>query len=141
MTQVYEKENLDERIAESVGWLCFCPTPWESMGNDAQQRRVSFKLSNQISLFGTDVTCIQQKTIKRNGHVVIVDEEWTLHDVPFGDNFQVFFSFFTHYIRLTLMTSYKPITEGQVQIPTSAYFCSSWTTLPTLHDSLVYHSA
>jgi hypothetical protein len=101
--QIYEKENLHERIAENVGWLCYCPTPWESMGADVQQRRVSFKLSNRISLFGTNVTCIQQKTVKRSGHGVIVDEIWTLHDVPFGDNFQVY-TLFTFPFSLTTMS-------------------------------------
>ncbi|MCO5559948.1 hypothetical protein L7F22_013552 [Adiantum nelumboides] len=87
---IYEKENLDEKIAEKTGHLNYFPTPWESTGdNVVEQRRVTFKLSNQISLFGTNVTCIQQKTKQADGHAFYIDEVLTLHDVPFGDNFQI----------------------------------------------------
>lgn len=90
MVQMYEKENLEEKIAEKAGWLEYCPTPWESMGEEGvQQRQISFKLSKQISLFGTNVTCIQQKTHRNDGHACYVDEVLTLHDVPFGDYFQI----------------------------------------------------
>ncbi|KAI5059333.1 hypothetical protein GOP47_0025652 [Adiantum capillus-veneris] len=87
---IYEREKLDEKIAEKTGHLNYFPTPWESMADDnVQQRRATFKLSNQISLFGTNVTCIQQKTKQADGHAVFLDEVLTLHDVPFGDNFQI----------------------------------------------------
>ena len=90
MLQIFE-ESLDESIAEKVGWLSYCSMPWESTSNDVQQRHVNFKLSNQISLFGTKVTSIQQKTVKLkgNGHALTIDEDWSLHDVPYGENFQV----------------------------------------------------
>lgn len=90
MTMIYEKEKLDEKIAEKAGWLNYDATPWECVGGDAvQQRRVTFKLSNQISLFETNVTCVQQKTKQADEHALFVDELLTLHDVPFGDNFQI----------------------------------------------------
>ncbi|KAH6558940.1 hypothetical protein KP509_1Z037100 [Ceratopteris richardii] len=87
---IFEKEKLDEKIAERTGLLNYMPTPWESVGDDnVQQRRVTYKLSNQISLFGTNVTSIQQKMIKADRHALHLDEVLTLHDVPFGDNFQI----------------------------------------------------
>lgn len=90
LVSIYEKEKLEEKIAEKTGRLNYLPTPWESMGEDGvQQRRVTFKLSNQISLFGTNVTCIQQKTKQEDGQSLHMDEVLTLHDVPFGDNFQI----------------------------------------------------
>ena len=111
MLQIFE-ESLDESIAEKVGWLSYCPTPWESASNDVQQRRVNFQLSNQISLFGTKVTSIQQKTVKGkgNGHALTVDEDWALHDVPYGENFQVSLSlsffFFVKFV-LAITWSYE----------------------------------
>lgn len=89
MVRIFEK-NLDERIAEKVGWLAYSPSSWEIAGDDVQERCLSFQLSNQIALFGAKVTCIQQKTAKEYGHSLIVEEDWTLHDVPtVGEYFQV----------------------------------------------------
>lgn len=89
MVQMYEEENLDEKIAEKAGWLEYCPTPWEIVSEEGvRQRQISFRLSKQISLFETYVTCIQQKSQQNEGHTCI-DEMLTLHDVPFGDYFQI----------------------------------------------------
>ncbi|KAH7306526.1 hypothetical protein KP509_22G016900 [Ceratopteris richardii] len=90
LLSIFENEKLEEKIAKKMGRLNYVPTAWESMGDDnVQQRRVSYKLSNQISLFGTTVTSIQQKTKLADGHTLYLDEVLTLHDVPFGDNFQI----------------------------------------------------
>jgi hypothetical protein len=100
MVRIFEK-NLDERIAEKVGWLAYSPSSWEIAGDDVQERCLSFHLSNQIALFGAKVTCIQQKTAKEYGHSLIVEEDWTLHDVPtVGEYFQVSLS-----LSLTLIIS------------------------------------
>ena len=86
-----ENENLEGRVMRKMGRLNYFATPWESLDEDktTEQRRVSYKLSNRISLFATNVTCIQQKNVRDDGHALFIDEVLTLHDVPFGDNFQV----------------------------------------------------
>lgn len=90
MMLIYVKENLDEKIAEKTGHLNYSTTPWEPIAGDAvQQRCIMYKLSNRIALFGTNVTCIQQKTKQEDGQALFIDEVLTLHEVPFGDYFQI----------------------------------------------------
>lgn len=94
---LFEKGRLEEVVAEKMGYINFVSTPWERLEgqNNVQRRQVSYHLNRQISQFGSKVSCIQQKTMLDNMKLYILDEVLTLHDVPFGDHFQVLIVYFT----------------------------------------------
>ncbi|KAG0631154.1 hypothetical protein M758_1G231500 [Ceratodon purpureus] len=92
---LFEKGGLEEVVAEKMGYVNYVSTPWERLDshhgpqNNVLRRQISYHLNRQISQFGSKVSCIQQKTISENMKSCVVDEVLTLHDVPFGDHFQV----------------------------------------------------
>lgn len=61
------------------------------VGDDPKvtRRQVSYTLNRQQCRFGSAVTSIQQKTISDDTKTGLIEEVMTLHDVPFGDHFQV----------------------------------------------------
>lgn len=92
---LFEKGGLEEVVAEEMGYVNYVSGPWERLDsqhgaqNNVFRRQISYVLNRQISQFGSKVSCIQQKTISENMKSCIIDEVLTLHDVPFGDHFQV----------------------------------------------------
>jgi hypothetical protein len=73
-------------------------TPWEHVEEriGAHRRRASYSLNRQISQFGTKVTCIQQQTVSDDLKKLVTNEILTLHDVPFGEYFEVFVLIASH---------------------------------------------
>lgn len=89
---LFEKGGLEEAVAEKMGYINYVSTPWERLEgqNGVQRRHTSYHLNRQISQVGSKVSCIQQKTTSDSMKFYVLDEVITLHDVSFGDHFQVF---------------------------------------------------
>ena len=78
------------RVAESLGMTNFQASAWEATeeeGGGKFQRVVKYELNRQTCAFGSTVTAIQQRWSSED--VALIEEVITLHDVPFGDSFQV----------------------------------------------------
>ncbi|EFJ15178.1 hypothetical protein SELMODRAFT_118690 [Selaginella moellendorffii] len=88
MVLLYEKENLEEKVMEKLGCMNYTVSPWENEG-PGQRRQVNYRLNRQMCQFGSIVSGVQQKVVSSNHLTASVDEILTLHDVPFGDNFQI----------------------------------------------------
>ena len=84
--------QLDLSIHETLGLMNYTVTPWEHVEEKigAHRRQASYSLNRQISQFGTKVTCVQQQTVSDDLKKLVTNEILTLHDVPFGEYFEVF---------------------------------------------------
>lgn len=91
---VLHNEKLDAAVNEKLGLMEYKSTPWEQIDEKpgVQRRQLSYSLNRQISQFGSKVSCIQQETVSDDNKKLVIDEILTLHDVPFGDHFQVWFA-------------------------------------------------
>jgi hypothetical protein len=89
---VFQNKDLNERVHEKLGLIDYTSTGWESVEQKpgVQRRQESYTLNRQISQFGSKVSCIQQITVtSEDAKKIVIDDMLTLHDVPFGDHFQV----------------------------------------------------
>jgi len=88
---LFEKGALEKVVAEKMGYMNYTSAAWERLDSQpgVQRRLISYQLNRQISQFGSKVSCIQQKTSLDIAKSCVLDEVLTLHDVPFGDHFQV----------------------------------------------------
>jgi len=89
---VYQNKDLDERVHEKLGLIDYKSTGWESVEQKpgVQRRQESYTLNRLISQFGSKVSCIKQITVtSEDVKKIVIDDMLTLHDVPFGDHFQV----------------------------------------------------
>jgi hypothetical protein len=89
---VFKNKDLDERVHEKLGLIDYKSTGWENVDQKpgVQRRQESYTLNRQISQFGSKVSCIQQITVtSEDAKKIVIDDMLTLHDVPFGDHFQV----------------------------------------------------
>ncbi|GFP90766.1 c2 and gram domain-containing protein at5g50170 [Phtheirospermum japonicum] len=102
LMKMFDGGELEHKVMSKSGCLNYVTTTWEHMTSDVQERRVSYKFSRRISIFGGEVTCTQQKSPLPNNAGWVVNEIMTLHNVPFGDHFRVQFRYqiekssFTH---------------------------------------------
>lgn len=81
--------ELEHKVMSKSGCLNYVTTTWEHVTSDVEERRVSYKFSRRISIFGGEVTCTQQKSPLTNDGGWVVNEIMTLHNVPLGDHFRV----------------------------------------------------
>ncbi|KAL3687800.1 hypothetical protein R1sor_014109 [Riccia sorocarpa] len=86
-----EKGELHKHVMQLFGVTNYKSSHWEMVGDDPEvkRRQVSYTLNRQQCRFGSAVTSIQQKTLSDDSHKALLEEVLTLHDVPFGDHFQV----------------------------------------------------
>ncbi|KAL3642319.1 hypothetical protein CASFOL_013134 [Castilleja foliolosa] len=102
LMKMFDGGELEHKVMSKSGCLNYATTVWENVTSDVQERRVSYKFSRRISIFGGEVTCTQQKSPLPNSVGWVVNESMTLHNVPFGDHFRVQFKYrieqssFTH---------------------------------------------
>jgi hypothetical protein len=84
-------DEKERSVNKKLGLSNYESTPWEVVdGKTGTYRRsCSYRLNRLITQFGSKISCIQQKTISTNSKKLIINEILTLHDVPFGDHFQV----------------------------------------------------
>lgn len=88
----YFTDDLKERtVNEKLGLSNYENSPWEVVDGKTgiERRHRSYRLNRLITQFGSKISCIQQKTISIDSKKLIINEILTLHDVPFGDHFQV----------------------------------------------------
>lgn len=75
---------------EKSGCLNYATIAWEPTKKlDVFERHLSYRFNRQVSIFGGEVTCRQQKTPIEDGEGWVVDEVMALHGVPFEDHFRV----------------------------------------------------
>ncbi|CAM6037416.1 unnamed protein product [Sphagnum compactum] len=88
---LFQRQKLDEIVSEKLGWVNYKATPWERVEDkpESQRRQLSYSLNRQISQCGSKVSCVQQKTVAADMMSCTIEEIMTLHDVPFGEHFQV----------------------------------------------------
>eukprot|EP00897_Mesotaenium_endlicherianum_P005083 jgi/Mesen1/4602/ME000232S03854 len=91
-----DHQELMEKVAEVSGQLNWTASPWDAAsqsdgrgGTTLWHREVTYTLTRQTSSFGTAVTATQQKSKSPSGDWARMEELITMHDVPFGDSFQV----------------------------------------------------
>ncbi|XP_028791827.1 C2 and GRAM domain-containing protein At5g50170-like [Neltuma alba] len=89
--ELFDGGNLEHKIMQRTGCINYGTTSWESVKPDVFERRVSYKFSRQVSVFGGEVTCTQQKVPIENTEGWIVNEVMALHGVPFADHFRIHF--------------------------------------------------
>lgn len=100
---VLNDERMDKSVNEKLGIVNYSSTPWELVEKKSgvKRRQISYNLNKKLSQFGSKVSCIQQQTSSDDKKKLTIDEILTLHDVPFGDHFQVnilFLNYHGHYI-------------------------------------------
>lgn len=81
--------KLEHKIMGKSGCLNYATTAWEPIKPDVFERCLSYRFNRNVSIFGGEVTCRQQKSPLANGEGWIIDEVMALHGVPFGDHFRV----------------------------------------------------
>ncbi|XP_051136740.1 C2 and GRAM domain-containing protein At5g50170 isoform X2 [Andrographis paniculata] len=102
LMKMFDGGELEHKVMSKSGCLNYQTTAWEEGTPGTQERRVCYKFSRRISIFGGEVTCTQQKSPLPDDNGWVVNEMMTLHDVPFSDHFQVQFRYqiekssFTH---------------------------------------------
>lgn len=105
---VLNDDRMDKSVNEKLGIVNYSSTPWELVEKKSgvQRREISYNLNKKLSQFGSKVSCIQQQTASDDKKKLTIDEILTLHDVPFGDHFQVsplFLNYHRHYLRLIVV--------------------------------------
>ncbi|KAL6524530.1 hypothetical protein OROHE_016201 [Orobanche hederae] len=93
LMKMFDGGELEHKVMSKSGCLNYMTTSWEPVTSSLQERRVSYKFSRQISIFGGEVTCTQQKSPLPDDGGWVVNEIMTLHNVPFGDHFRVQFRY------------------------------------------------
>lgn len=86
---MFDGGELEHKVMNKSGCLNYLTTVWENVTPDTEERRVCYKFSRRISIFGGEVTCVQQKSPLPNDNGWEIYEMMTLHDVPFSDHFRV----------------------------------------------------
>jgi hypothetical protein len=85
-------DKKDHAISEKLGLSNYESSPWEpvdSKNTAVQRRHRRYRLNRLITQFGSNISSIQQKTLSSDSKKLIINEILTLHDVPFGDHFQI----------------------------------------------------
>ncbi|KAK4264394.1 hypothetical protein QN277_025576 [Acacia crassicarpa] len=93
LMELFDGGNLEHRIMQRTGCINYGTTSWESVKHDVFERRVSYKFNRQVSVFGGEVSCTQQKVPIENSEGWIVNEVMALHGVPFADHFRIHFRY------------------------------------------------
>lgn len=86
---IFDGGNFEHKIMQRTGCMNYETTSWELVKPDVFERRVSYQFNRQVSTFGGEVTCTQQKFPNTNTGGWTVTEVMALHDVPFADHFHV----------------------------------------------------
>ncbi|CAI5496300.1 unnamed protein product [Closterium sp. Naga37s-1] len=92
-----EQQQLQRKVADATGQTHLEVSDWVAVdgappGAARRQRNIKFKFSRQMSPFGTTVSGVQQATKDATPGMctwAMLEESITLHQVPFGDYFQV----------------------------------------------------
>ncbi|GJP73769.1 hypothetical protein CLOP_g4456 [Closterium sp. NIES-67] len=92
-----EQQQLQRKVADATGQTHLEVSDWVAVdgappGAARRQRNIKFKYSRQMSPFGTTVSGVQQATKDATPGMcawAMLEESITLHQVPFGDYFQV----------------------------------------------------
>ncbi|KAL7098412.1 hypothetical protein ACP275_09G016300 [Erythranthe tilingii] len=93
LMKMFEGGELEHKVMSKSGCLNYVTATWENVTSEVQERRVCYKFSHRISIFGGEVNSTQQKSTLPNDNGWIVNEIMTLHNVPFGDHFRVQFRY------------------------------------------------
>lgn len=101
LMELFDGGNLEQKIMQQTGCVNYGTTSWESLKPNVFERCVSYKFSRQVSVFGGEVTCTQQKVPIENTEGWIVNEVMALHGVPFSDHFRVSVKLKTHFSYFT----------------------------------------
>lgn len=88
--EIFEGGKLEHKIMGKSCCLNYVTTAWEPTKKpDVFERQLSYRFNRQVSIFGGEVTCRQEKSPLANGEGWIVDEVMALHGIPFEDHFRV----------------------------------------------------
>lgn len=93
--ELFAGGELDHAVMERTGCIDYSCSPWDSEKPDVFERQIYYRFDKSISRYRGEVTSTQQKTPLSNGNGWLLEEVMTLHGVPLGDYFNVYFSFIT----------------------------------------------
>ncbi|XP_068306003.1 C2 and GRAM domain-containing protein At5g50170 [Pyrus communis] len=90
LMEIFEGGKLEHKIMGKSCCLNYVTAAWEPTKKpDVFERQLSYRFNRQVSIFGGEVTCRQEKSPLANGEGWIVDEVMALHGIPFEDHFRV----------------------------------------------------
>ena len=91
MNTIIEDGEKDRLLNEKLGLSNYESSPWEDVDgqNEVQRRYRSYRLEHPIAQFGRKVSSIQRKTMSADFKKLVITENFTLDDVPFGYHFLV----------------------------------------------------
>ncbi|XP_050376095.1 C2 and GRAM domain-containing protein At5g50170 [Argentina anserina] len=89
LMEMFNGGKLEHNVMGKSGCLNYATTAWESIKPNVFQRCLSYSFNRNVSIFGGEVACRQQKSPIANGEGWIIDEVMALHDVLFSDHFRV----------------------------------------------------
>ncbi|KAM7275371.1 hypothetical protein ACFE04_017237 [Oxalis oulophora] len=93
LMQLFDGGEMEHRIMAKSGCHDYTTSPWEPINLDVFERRVSYRFSRRVLIFGGEVVCVQQKLPNKNSMGWIVNETMSLSNVPFGDHFRIRFKY------------------------------------------------
>ena len=100
--EMFNGGKLEKKVMEKSGCLRHMTNPWEPIKEDykndkkdviVHERRLSYRFNRNVSVFGGEATCVQQKSPinDKENRGWIVNEVMALHGVPLSDRFRVIF--------------------------------------------------
>ncbi|CAM8932589.1 unnamed protein product [Rhodiola kirilowii] len=90
---IFDGGELEYTVMVKSGCLNLVTTAWEPVKPDLFERRLYYKFSRHVSIFGGEVTCTQQKYPTEDPQGWIVNEVMALHNIPFSDLYRVHFRY------------------------------------------------
>uniref|UniRef100_A0A7N0VG44 C2 and GRAM domain-containing protein n=1 Tax=Kalanchoe fedtschenkoi TaxID=63787 RepID=A0A7N0VG44_KALFE len=90
---MFDGGELEYRVMGKSGCLNLVTTAWEPVKPDLLERRLCYKFSRHVSIFGGEVTCTQRKHSTTSPEGCIVNEVMALHNIPFSDHYRVHFRY------------------------------------------------
>lgn len=105
LMELFSGSRLEIKIMSKVGCLDYSVTPWEMVQPNAFKRQVSYKFNRYMSIFGSEVVSTQLKLPSSIGNGWIINDDMSLHNVPFGDHFKVLGVSEKYFFRKVLLPS------------------------------------
>ncbi|EPS71403.1 hypothetical protein M569_03353, partial [Genlisea aurea] len=96
LMKMFDGGEFEATLMRRSGCHDYVSTPWERAGPAEElERRLCYRFSRRVSIFGGEVTCTQRKSplLPESSAGWSIHEVMTFHDIPFADNFRVQFRY------------------------------------------------
>ncbi|KAL8159035.1 hypothetical protein V2J09_000572 [Rumex salicifolius] len=89
LLEMFDGGILEHKVMAKSGCLEYMTTQWETIKPRVYERRVSYKFSHHVSVFGGEVNCLQVKSPLKDDKGCVLNEVLIFQDIPFSDYFHV----------------------------------------------------